>query len=56
MSDNLFDFEEVVMDVSTSLGVASTPSPASVDDQPLGTLYESSPVFVASEVTGGAEQ
>jgi hypothetical protein len=45
----MFDFEDVVMDAPSSEGVA-TPL-RSV--QPRGTLFESSPPLVASEVTGG---
>jgi hypothetical protein len=45
----MFDFEDVVMDVSPSRGA---PSPPPLD-QPRGTLFASSPSLVASEVTGG---
>ena len=55
MSDpDVFDFEEVAMHVP-SPGERSTPSsrlPEPVD-QPRGTLFGSSPAYVASEVTGG---
>ena len=45
----MFDFENVDMDVSSSRG---TPTPPR-SDQPRGTLFESLPSLVASEVTGG---
>jgi hypothetical protein len=48
MTDDMFDFEDVLMDVASSAGATSPLR----TDQPRGTLYESSPL-VASEVTGG---
>ena len=50
----MFDFEDVMMDVPAGLGVAVPPPRLSgTIDHPLGTLYESSPSYVVSEVTGG---
>ena len=45
----MFDFEALDMDVSSDRG-SSTPPRL---DLPRGTLFESSPSLVASEVTGG---
>ena len=54
MSDDLFDFADVSMDVVPGGEVASPPARRSTTvAQPLGTLFESSPAYVASEVTGG---
>ena len=54
MSDSLFDFDDVTMDVVPGVAVATPPPRRSASvDQPLGTLFEGSPAFVASEVTGG---
>ena len=55
MSDSLFDFDDVTMDVVPGVAVATPPPRRSASvDQPLGTLFEGSPAFVASEVTGEA--
>ena len=55
MSDSLFDFDDVTMDVVPGVAISTPPPRLSVQvDQPLGTLSESLPAFVASEVRGGA--
>jgi hypothetical protein len=54
MSDDLFEFNDVSMDVLPGGAVASPPSRLSASaDHPLGTLFEGSSPYVASEVTGG---
>jgi hypothetical protein len=54
MSDDMFDFEDVMMDVPAGLGVAAPPPRlAGSIDHPRGALCESSPACVASEATGG---
>jgi hypothetical protein len=45
----MFDFEDLVMDVSCGGGSTSPSWP----DQPRGTLFESLPSLVVSEATGG---
>jgi hypothetical protein len=53
MSDP-YDFEDVRMDVSADVTGSSPPARLSVAiGPPLGTLFESSPASVASEVTRG---
>ena len=55
MSDDLFDFEDLAMDVPAPGSIASSPVRLSDPvDQPRGTLFMSSPTYVASEVAGGA--
>jgi hypothetical protein len=49
MSEDVFDFEEVDMDISSSRGAAMPPSL----DQPRGALFDSSPSLVALEATHG---
>jgi hypothetical protein len=52
MSDDLFDFEDVVMDFPS--GSEDVTTPLCSDQETRGALHESLPPFVASEATGGS--
>jgi hypothetical protein len=52
MSDDLFDFKDLVVDIPAAADLVSVPLRS--DQQPPGALHESSPAVVASEAMGGA--